>query len=75
MTRADRIRSMSDEELCQFIFDWHSYYAIPCDYFDREGNVRYVTGKYCGPIGESRCMECTMEWLMEEADLQCEDGL
>lgn len=75
MTRADWIRAMNDEELAKFIVDWHAYYAIPCDYVDRDGNIRYGTGKFCGPVGSSRCMECTMEWLMEAADPQCEERI
>ena len=53
MTNADRIRKMTDEELCRFLImvecnDLH-YDALPCE--------------YCELVDTSDCDKCVKKWL------------
>lgn len=61
-TNADRIRSMSNEELAKFLFNVNSAYAEPC-----------MTGEYghtCKwedyPTHDKGCKDCFLEWLKSE---------
>ena len=58
-TNGDRIRSMNDEELAEFIpcpYDTAGDYIMPCLLGERKGN----------PTKEE-CHECMMKWLEREA--------
>ena len=52
-TNADRIRAMSDEELCNFIMDAP---AIPCD----EKMSAMMKDNGC-----NNCKKCVMDWLQQ----------
>ena len=53
VTNADRIRAMSDEELCNFIMDAP---AIPCD----EKISAMMKDNGC-----NNCEKCVMDWLQQ----------
>lgn len=56
-TNADRIRSMTDEELAEF---------IPCPHL-----VNWIAGKYdtcIHPSGKDGCKKCMLNWLQSEAE-------
>lgn len=56
-TNADRIRSMTDEELAEF---------IPCPHL-----VNWIAGKYdtcIHPNGKDGCKKCMLNWLQSEAE-------
>lgn len=55
MTNADRIRSMPDEELA----DWLGIYC--------NGQTAQEVGKPC-VSGMGSCEECWLDWLKQEAD-------
>lgn len=63
MNRADWIRGMNNEELARFIQVYTHYYAVPCDYADKDGNCRYGNPKYCMSIN---CQDCMVGWLEEK---------
>lgn len=60
ITNADRIRSMSDEELANFIPDWSYTKACKCDEQEFIG---------C----DNQCEKCVFEWLKQPAEKR-EDG-
>lgn len=51
LTNADRIRSMTDEELAEWL-DKHD---------------AYIAGCYSGKCGGRDCKHCWLDWLREEA--------
>lgn len=53
-TNADRIRTMSDEELAKF-FDTELFLSLWCD-------------KSCGYVEEAPCRQCILKWLKQEAE-------
>ena len=53
MTNADRIRSMTDEELAEFLF--HAW-----------NNASWCSMKECPD--EDSCLPCWLDWLKEEAE-------
>ena len=53
-TNADLIRHMTDEELAKFIY-YELFLSPWCD-------------MSCGYVEETPCVECTLEWLKQEAD-------
>lgn len=55
ITNADRIRSMTDEELA----DWLGVYC--------NGQTAQEIGKPCAS-GMGSCEECWLDWLREEAE-------
>ena len=55
MTNADRIRSMSDEELANFIPDWRHTKACKCNEHEFIG---------C----DNQCEKCVLEWLKQPAE-------
>lgn len=59
MTNADRIRSMTDEELLKYFWDIGAW-----DGFD--------DGKFCtgGCNGDDICDLCRLKWLQQPADTQ-----
>ena len=59
MTNADRIRSMSDEELCSFMSSFNV-----CD---------TRSNQECKFIFLADCQQCLMEWLQQPAEKQKED--
>ena len=54
-TNADRIRSMSDEELANFIPDWRHTKACKCNEHEFIG---------C----DNQCEKCVLEWLKQPAE-------
>ena len=56
ITNADRIRAMSDEELCDFIMDAP---AIPCD-----NKISAMMEEN----GCNDCQKCIMDWLQHPAE-------
>lgn len=57
LTNADRIRSMSDEELAKFIPDWSYTGACKC------GEQIYTD---CN----NECEKCVIEWLQQPAEVE-----
>lgn len=57
LTNADRIRSMTDEELAKFIAS-----GIPTD----------VCKDRCGGDESFQCSECVLDWLKQEAQCTSE---
>lgn len=62
MTNADRIRSMTDDELADFLNNVNSAYAEAC-----------MTGEYGNtckwedyPTHDKGCKDCFLEWLKSE---------
>ena len=55
MTNADRIRSMSDEKLANFIPDWRHTKACKCNEHEFIG---------C----DNQCEKCVLEWLKQPAE-------
>ncbi|MGM9669738.1 MAG: hypothetical protein ACI3VZ_08300 [Faecousia sp.] len=53
MTNAQKIRSMSDEELCQLLMKF-----VPCDFVECD--------RYSYDCDE--CDECIMKWLKQKAE-------
>lgn len=61
MTNADRIRSMSDEELAEFFLKVSIVYAESC----MTGESDCVWEDY--PTHDKGCKDCFLEWLESEA--------
>ena len=63
MTQADRIRSMSDEELTKIILCPYDTAGKPIEIMPcvRDGNVQEL-------IPPEDCKKCMMEWLNSEAE-------
>ena len=59
-TNADRIRSMTDEELMEFLE--HDYWSI--DYCKKDAPIDQETKECLLPS----CKQCWLEWLKQEAD-------
>ena len=62
MTNADKIRSMSDEELAEFLLKVNTAYAEPC----------MLSGGDCKwedyPTHDKGCKDCFLEYLRKEAE-------
>lgn len=58
MTRADKLRSMTDEQLVDFIFE----YGID----ERLNFCRVLPEREDGCASDEDCKKCLMEWLKEE---------
>lgn len=63
-TNADRIRSMTDEELAEFLLKVNKAYAEPC----MTGQSDCVWEDY--PTRDKGCKDCFLEWLKSE--MECE---
>ena len=57
MTNADRIRAMSDEQLCDLIMEFP---AVPCD-----AKISIMMKK----TGCADCQSCIREWLQQPAEV------
>ena len=53
MTNGDRIRSLSDEELAEYIWNYKLCHPDDCPYPDGGG---------------AECIKCTLDWLQQEVD-------
>ena len=60
ITNADRIRSMTDEELAEFFLKVNTAYAEPC----MTGESDCVWEDY--PTHDKGCKDCFLEWLKSE---------
>lgn len=63
MTRADKIRNMTDEELVEFAFenDIDNCFPFCKDKRECEGDIDKDTMR-------QMCKECMIEWIREEAE-------
>lgn len=67
MTNADRIRSMTDEELANKMYDWFSDDCLSCPVLKDDCSA--------WNIGNIRCYDALLEWLKQEAaDKDGENG-
>ena len=67
MTNADKIRSMSDKELAEYIVGFHFRLPFNCeDRCDIE-NKNYVGCGFVCPYGEGWHREWILEWLKGES--------
>ena len=60
MTRLEKFRSLSDEEIVKLIFD-------DCILMDRICMGQMKTCTYENEPPEEACIECVKRWLMQEA--------
>jgi hypothetical protein len=61
-TNADRIRSVTDEELAEFLFKVNTAYAEPC----MIGEKDYKWEDY--PTHDKGCKDCFLDWLQSEVE-------
>lgn len=61
-TNADRIRSMTDEELAEFLLKVNTAYAEPC----MIGEKDCKWGDY--PTHDKGCKDCFLDWLQSEVE-------
>ena len=64
ITNADRVRSMSDEELAEFLLKVNTAYAEPC--MTGESDCKWEDY----PTHDKGCKNCFLEWLQSEAEQQ-----
>lgn len=62
-TNADRIRSMTDEELAEFLIKVYCESAKPC----MEGNEDCKWEDY--PTHDKGCKDCFKEWLQKDSEV------
>lgn len=60
MTRGDKIRSMTDEQIVDAAFD------IGIDDCIDFCQNRYECGNTVGPIPDEWCKKCMLEWMQKE---------
>lgn len=61
-TNADRIRSMTDEELAEFLLKVQNAYAEPC--MTGDGVCKWEDY----PTHDKGCKDCFKEWLQQETE-------
>lgn len=62
ITNADRIRSMTDEELAEFLLKVNSAYAMPC--MTDEKDCKWEDY----PTHDKGCKDCFLDWLQSEVE-------
>ena len=62
LTNADKIRSMTDEELAEFLLKVNKAYAEPC--MTRQSDCKWEDY----PTHNKGCKDCFLEWLKSEVE-------
>lgn len=66
MTNGDRIRSMTDEELADFLISADSSCCAHCKYFDVENADDFEGCRLEGPCGKDVAAASFQKWLSTE---------
>lgn len=60
MTNADKIRSMTDEELAEYFFDDNRFCCNNCPSGQKNGGYSFEC--------DEKCVEHCLDWLKQEAE-------